>query len=385
MHGGGRSPVPECINPLWPCALTGAAAFLAGFEGLSVVIHGSSGCYYYPRSLIKAPLLGSFILEEEVIFGAGERLRSVVSEAFEGAERVAVVNSCVPALMGEDLAAELAGFSVLLVDSPGFIGDAEAGYKIASEVLLKHARITGEGVNIGGICLLDPFWRGNMHESRRILEMAGIPVGSILAYDSVDSLMHAAPLTISANPDYTAELGHDGGTFLGLEAVRKAIAGAAGLIPGADVSCVLRECDRAEEMVISACEKYLRRNDPPSAIICAQAGYADFFSGILVQYFGAQQPPRLKRNMTDSPGITDYHVIKELLLQDTYDLVLGSSYEARILPDAAFIGITPPDRGRVSLGTRPLAGIEGTLTAVEMVLNACLDMKKKGGYSPRRR
>ena len=30
--------MPECDNPLWPCAMTGAAAALAGFEGLSVVI-----------------------------------------------------------------------------------------------------------------------------------------------------------------------------------------------------------------------------------------------------------------------------------------------------------------------------------------------------------
>ena len=34
--------MPECENPLWPCAMTGAAACLAGFEGITVVIHGSS-------------------------------------------------------------------------------------------------------------------------------------------------------------------------------------------------------------------------------------------------------------------------------------------------------------------------------------------------------
>jgi len=27
--------MPECENPLWPCAMTGAAACLAGFEGIA--------------------------------------------------------------------------------------------------------------------------------------------------------------------------------------------------------------------------------------------------------------------------------------------------------------------------------------------------------------
>lgn len=56
--------MPECTNPLWPCAMTGAAACLAGFDGVTVVIHGSSGCYYYPATLLHAPLSGTFLLEQ---------------------------------------------------------------------------------------------------------------------------------------------------------------------------------------------------------------------------------------------------------------------------------------------------------------------------------
>ncbi|MCQ1538025.1 oxidoreductase [Methanocalculus taiwanensis] len=379
MRGGGAFPMPECINPVWPCALTGAASFLAGFSGLSVVIHGSSGCYYYPKSLIKAPLHGSFILQEEVIFGAGTRLRSVVSEIMErGADRVAVVNSCVPALMGEDLASELDGLPVLIIDSPGFLGDAEAGYRIAADSLLKEAEITIDGVNVGGICLLDPFWRGNMHESERILAMAKIPVGAVLSYDQLESLSHAATVTVSANPDYAAPLGKSGGSLLGLSSLKQTLMYAADSIPGADPSPVLKECDKTEEMVVAACEKYLRRNDPPVAAICAQSGYAAFFAELLVRYLGAERPLILPRNTTDTPAVTDYDQIRSALNSDSYDLLLGSSYEARILPDAAFAGIAPPNRGRVTLGSRPLAGIEGTLHAVELILNAMMDQRKKG-------
>ncbi|HIJ06741.1 MAG: Mo-nitrogenase MoFe protein subunit NifK [Methanomicrobiales archaeon 53_19] len=370
--------MPECVNPIWPCALTGAVSCLAGFRDLAVVIHGSSGCYYYPKSLIKAPIYGSFILNEEVIFGTGGRLRSVVSEIMEnGSDRVAVVTSCVPALMGEDLASELDGLQILLVDAPGFLGDAEAGYRIAAETLLKEAQITVPGVNIGGICLLDPFWRGNMHESERILAMAGIPVGAVLSYDQLDTLSHAAPVTVAANPDYEALLGRPGGSLLGLPSLKQTLIDAAHTIPDADPAPVLAECERAEEMAFTACEKYLRRNDPPIAAICAQAGYASLFADLLCTYLGAKRPLILPRNVTDIPANTDYDQIRSALLPDTYDLVIGSSYEARILPDAAFVGITPPNRGQIMLGSRPLAGIEGTLHAVEMILNAVLDQKKK--------
>lgn len=370
--------MPECINPLWPCALTGAVSFLAGFSDLAVVIHGSSGCYYYPKSLVKRPLYGSFILHDEVIFGTGPRLRSVVSEVLSGGyDRVAVVNSCVPALMGEDLVSELDGLPVLIVDSPGFLGDAEAGYRIAAEKLLKEAEITAPGVNLGGICLLDPFWRGNMHESKRILAMAGIPVGAVLSYDQLKSLYKTAPVTVSANPDYAAPLGRSCGSLLGLSSLKQTLMHAADTIPGADPTPVLKECEKAEEMVVAACEKYLRRNDPPVAAISAQAGYAAFFSDILLRYLGSEQPLILPRNATSTPGITDYDQIRSALHAEFYTLVIGSSYEARILPGAAFTGITPPNRGRITLGSRPLAGIEGTLHAVEMILNAMMDQRKK--------
>nr|WP_256472480.1 nitrogenase component 1 [Methanocalculus sp. AMF5] len=369
--------VPDCTNPVWPCALTGAAACLAGIQGLRVVIHGSSGCYYYPKSLIKAPLTGSFILEKEVIFGAGDRLRQVVKTALLEAEQVAVVNSCVPALMGEDLAAELAGYPVILVDSPGFVGNAEAGYGIALESLLQTRPPAGEGVNIGGICLLDLFWRGNMHEAARILALAGIPIATVFSWDQLGSLQKAGPVTVTTNPDYGMPSGRDGGTLLGIENTRNTVFALLDTWPDADPDPLIAGCDRAEELVIAACEKYLRRNDPPLAVICAQSGYAGFFSDLLTRYLGAERPCILPRNETDTPAVTDLDQIKEALERDSYNLLLGSSYEQRILPDAGFIGITPPDRSRVVLGSRPLAGPEGTLHAAELVLNACLDRKKR--------
>ena len=127
--------MPECGTPLWPCAMTGAAACLAGFEGNTVVIHGSSGCYYYPATLLHAPLHGTFILENEVIFGSGDRLREVIGDLSGRGGRIAVITTCVPSVLGEDIKSMVDEKDIIVVDSPGFSGEIEAGYRAALAVL----------------------------------------------------------------------------------------------------------------------------------------------------------------------------------------------------------------------------------------------------------
>ena len=160
--------MPECDNPLWPCAMTGAAACLAGFDGVAVIIHGSSGCYYYPTTLLHAPLHGTFILENEVIFGSEERLREVISGLAGTGKRIAVITTCVPAILGEDIPSMLADLDVILVDSPGFSGDVETGYANALSRLGPRIDPSTEGVNIDGACLFDPFSCGNVQEIQRL-------------------------------------------------------------------------------------------------------------------------------------------------------------------------------------------------------------------------
>ena len=152
----------ECENPLWPCAMTGAAACCAGFEGLTVVIHGSSGCYYYPATLLHAPLHGTFIMENEVIFGTEQRLREVLDGLSGAGNKIAVILTCVPSAMGEDMRSILSDYDVILVDSPGFSGDVEAGYQHALSILAPSVDPDREGINIDGACLFDPFFSGNI-------------------------------------------------------------------------------------------------------------------------------------------------------------------------------------------------------------------------------
>jgi nitrogenase molybdenum-iron protein alpha/beta subunit len=68
--------------------------------------------------------------------------------------------------------------------------------------------------------------------------------------------------------------------------------------------------------------------------------------------------------------------MKTLIRDHNPDLVIGSSFERSVDTGRAFVGLTPPLRGIVRLAPHAVAGVTGTLSFVEDVLNACIDRKK---------
>jgi nitrogenase molybdenum-iron protein alpha/beta subunit len=372
--------MPECDNPLWPCAMTGAAACLAGFEGVAVVIHGSSGCYYYPTTLLHAPLHGTFILENEVIFGSEDRLREVICSLGGTGKRIAVITTCVPAILGEDIQSILADEDVILVDSPGFSGDVEAGYKNALARLGPGIDPYATGVNIEGACLFDPFSGGNVQEVMRLFALASVPAATVFCQDRLEKVYHAAPWTVSTNADFPSGTGKTLGGMLGFDAIRATFHEIGSHVEGADIDPVLLEIRQQEERVVRACDKYLQRFDPPAAVIFAGHSYGQFAAEVLDHYLDAEICCIGSRNaagasqfpVTRADGILQVH---ELIRAHTPDLVIGSSFERAISKDIAFVGIIPPLRGTVRLSPAPLAGVNGTLSFIEQVLNACMDRK----------
>jgi nitrogenase molybdenum-iron protein alpha/beta subunit len=375
--------MPECDNPLWPCAMTGAAACLAGFRGISVVIHGSSGCYYYPTTLLHAPLHGTFILENEVIFGSEDRLREVIGELSGNGDRIAVITTCVPAILGEDIQSLLAEHDVLLVDSPGFMGDAEAGYAKALALLEPRTDPVPDGVNIDGICLLDPFHKGNLQEIRRLLDRASVPVATVFCRDDLEKTARAATCTIGTNADFRSGVGEYLGGTLGFPSLRATFERLAGICEESDIDPVLQELARQEEEIIRVSDKFLRRFDPPSVTIFAGASYAEFAAQALERYLDADIRFIGLRNSGSisqypSSRVTGLKEVKAIIGQQNPDLVLGSSFERSVSGNRAFYGITSPLRGIVRLAPVPLAGINGTLFFMEQVLNACMDRCHSG-------
>ena len=372
--------MPECTNPLWPCAMTGAAACLAGFDGLTVVIHGSSGCYYYPTTLLHAPLHGTFILEHEIIFGSEERLNEVIGGLSGHGKRIAVITTCVPAILGEDIRSMLEKHDVILVDSPGFSGDVEAGYKNAISILAPQIDPDVCGVNIDGVCLFDPFYAGNVQEITRLLMMARIPVGTVFSYDRFKKVQHASEYTIGTNEDFASGVGEYCGGTLGFRAIEATFKKLGEVFADADVDRVFSELEQQKERMVKACDKYLLRFDPPSVVIFAGFSYALHAATTLERYLDADircigsrnAPCESKYTVEQVAGIDG---VKSLIGQHNPDLVMGSSFERSVCGDLAFTGITPPLRGTVRLAPTPFAGINGTLSLVEQVLNTCMDKK----------
>jgi nitrogenase molybdenum-iron protein alpha/beta subunit len=360
--------------------MTGAAACLAGFDGIAVVIHGSSGCYYYPTTLLHAPLHGTFILENEVIFGSENRLLEVIGGLSATGKKIAVITTCVPAILGEDIQSILAGQDVLIVDSPGFSGDVETGYARALASLGPSVDPGTDGVNIDGVCLFDPFSAGNVQEILRLFAMASVPVGTIFCQDRLEKVQHAAAFTVGTNGDFTSAVGECLGGMLGFDAIRASFTRIGNVIEGADCDPVLAELEQQEERVVRACDKFLHRYDPPAVAIFAGCSYAVFAARMLETYLDADIRVIGSRNtisdssrpMTEVSGLSQ---VRDLIRAHQPDLVIGSSFERSAGQKASFVGIIPPLRGSVRLYPAPLAGINGTLSFIEHVLNACLDRK----------
>ncbi len=359
--------------------MTGAAAVLAGFSGLCVIVHGSSGCYYYPRSLLKVPLYSTYLLESEIVFGTVERLREVVNELGKTGQPVAVLNTCVPALTGEDLHAAFADSAdpaALLVDAPGFCGNAEEGMRRAYAALAPDVGEECDGVNIEGLSLLDLFCRGNCFEAERLLAAMNVPVAVKFARDSYERLRKGAALwSVSVNPSADAGVGVPLGSLLFCD-LPETVRRIEEVVPYANADPVLQEWERAEEQIFYACDKYLRKFSPPVVAVLAQEGYAVCAKQMMERYFGSDVPVVFARDTGAGriPCSVDFSRISAEIARVDPDLILGSTFERQAFPQKAFFGITPPDRSRISLAARPFAGIEGGLTLMEGALNALMNL-----------
>ncbi|MDR0439078.1 MAG: nitrogenase component 1 [Methanocalculaceae archaeon] len=369
----------NCANPVWPCAMIGAVATLSGFSDLCIIIHGSSGCYYYPKSLLKVQLFSTLLLESEVVFGTIDRLYEVTTEVAKIGRPIVVVNTCVPALIGEDLKTVLSDIMATFVDSPGFCGNVEEGAAKAFVAMMPDIVADRSGVNIDGINPLDLFWRGNLYEMERLLDLLGIPVAVRFCHDTWENIRRGvSPVTISANPSYASGVGKSLGSMLFLD-IPKTIDQCLTQFQNINADAVLAERQRAEEQMFYSCDKYLRKYAPPVVAIAAQESYAVFAKAMMERYFGSDVPVVFARNRTTMgvPYSVNSAEINAMIDEVNPDLILGSSFEAAACRNAAFFGITPPDRTHVFVAARPLVGVEGGLVLIEGALNALINNQKK--------
>ena len=355
---------------LWPCAVTGAVSAAAGFSDVGVVLNASSGCSYYVEYAVPATIHCTYLTEEEVVFGTASRLREVVESVSSLYETIVVINSCVPALLAEDYSGFLPE-GAICVDAPGYCGDMSTGYRQMIDALCSRENRTcepAEGVNIDGLCSVDRFSPGNLTEAQRLLAMAEIPVAALCSGGTLDTLNRAADYTLSVNPAFASGIGTERGSLLGMSAMEAAFSDLARQFPDANVSLLFDEYAATEEIIIKECDRYLRRHDPPAVGIFATTAYAGYATELLSEYLDAEIICSALRDPAsgERPGL---RAVREMLNQETPDLILGSSFEQAMAPETSFVGITFPLRSGSVIQHRPLCGTEGALALTERILH----------------
>lgn len=416
-----------CANPLYPCAMTGAASALAGISDMGVIIHGSSGCYYYADMAVPDTLHSTFIVQDEVIFGSAERLTEIVDSVSKLYNKIAVINTCVPSVMGEDIKEILADYDTICIDAPGFIGYFDEGWKLAVRELADSIPINNSNtnsntdapltdlskdskgnirVNIDGVCSMDPFHKGSLIEATRLLNLCGLKTAAVFCHDTYESITHPSPYSVSVNPDYNcadvmnrrlnADARNSNGSLLGPDNVLKTFEELSDRLTETadagidiDISKIESECEETDEILTKEGDRYLRRHDPPRVAVYSTYAYTEFACDMIANYMDGEivhtaarnNPPDSDLNGGENPynigGICTLHQIKEILYKKDFDLIIGSSFEHAAFPDSAFVGLTFPIRHRKMLYNRPIAGIQGALYLMDEISETLENGKKE--------
>jgi nitrogenase molybdenum-cofactor synthesis protein NifE len=189
------------------CAFDGAKIALQPITDVVHLIHGPINCEGHSWDGRGAKSSGSSLYrtsfttamnEQDVIFGGEKHLYKAIKEAVRkyNPPAVFVYQTCVPAMIGDDLeavcraAAKKLGKPVIPVNVPGFVGSKNLGNKLAGEALLDYVIGTEEpeettpyDINIIGEYNLS----GELWQVKPLLDELGI---RILASISGDAKYH---------------------------------------------------------------------------------------------------------------------------------------------------------------------------------------------------
>ncbi|MDR2615437.1 MAG: hypothetical protein LBC28_02550 [Oscillospiraceae bacterium] len=210
----------SCIErPRAACALSGALAAMNALPRVVPVIHSALGCggglhsaFSFGAGYLGSGYSGGFaaptsgVTEREIVFGGAERLAEEIESAIEliDADLFVVATSCMTEMIGDDVDSVVAGFSngaanVIAVSTPSFKGNAYAGYEILLDGIFNRflppaAEKDPRLVNIFGVVpAYDPFFRGDLEETARLLKLLGLRVNTFFTPDQTFENITSAP------------------------------------------------------------------------------------------------------------------------------------------------------------------------------------------------
>ncbi|MDP4094559.1 MAG: nitrogenase component 1 [Bacillota bacterium] len=195
-------------RPRFSCMLGGVLATLSALPRTIPIIHGAQGC---GGNLSAAYSLGGYlgagycgnsgvpssnIGESDIIFGGGEKLIREINSTFEvmDGDLYVVTTTCMTDIIGDDIKGILNEVGqkdkpILFIDTGGFKGNSYYGYtKLIQELFAQYIpqKNTKQNnlVNIFGLVPgYDPYFRGDLEELKRILELVGVEANTFFTHD----------------------------------------------------------------------------------------------------------------------------------------------------------------------------------------------------------
>lgn len=179
--------------PRATCQLFGAIKAISNIRDSVILVHGPKGCVYHINYILgmrgdkTSNVYSTCMDEKDVIFGAGDKLKSAIIELdIEfGPALIAVLSCCASSIIGEDVESVVkdvqTSAKVLGIDAGGFEGDNRAGYsetlRRLVEVLVEPPRTHDKlSVNLIGLLRAGP----DLRELKRVLAIIGVQVNAVL-------------------------------------------------------------------------------------------------------------------------------------------------------------------------------------------------------------
>jgi nitrogenase molybdenum-iron protein beta chain len=395
----------------------------SAIRGVTPIVHSNSGCAvqnYLSRNV--AARLGGFevpgtnVLEKQVIFGGGSRLREQIKntvKVLDGSLYI-VLNSCESAMVGDDvhgMAKEAAERKepVICTQTAGFHGVSYHGYSRAMWELIDGASSlgiplgeeragSGPRVNVFGIAPgLNAHFRGDLLELRRIIRRLGAETNIFFgpgdgAAELADAPSAVLDVSFSKWGGFVCErMEEKYGTPklefdfvpVGFEATRETVLAIAERVSpdGGAVDDFLRGERAKFDYFMELTDEYR------AAVIGARAalvGAESVVVGVgefLSEHLGAATAASV---MTDSPAnrgagaetdsayrSADSEEIEEILRQNNPDIILGSPLEEPIARELGIplLEMSPPAGPKLTLSESYL-GIPGAVSLTEDYISA---------------
>ena len=235
------------LTNITPDSFSGLVFAFEGIKDTIVLLNGPTGCKFYHSATSDNQILRqmefdplnypelwyfgqprvpcTYLDKKDYVYGSKEKLTEGIRYLKKNItfDLMVVVNSPGEALIGDDLKriteAELKGFPVVTVETPGYSrhvweGYANAGKAITEQLILHTPKKekkpgTRKKVNLLGLSIYQKFYEGDKNEWTRMLNLCGIDVNCALFCECTpEEIMNFqdADLNLVLNPSYGLEL-----------------------------------------------------------------------------------------------------------------------------------------------------------------------------------